>query len=100
MVADDAGGVSGGKRCEIRVVAICLELLRSSEGGLQQAAVAHSRQSPVERQQTPVDGQSVVLVNPCWRAWWAPQLAPVAQSPAPRRSSVLPHLASTCSVLR
>src|SRR6202795_1941035 len=67
MVADDAGGVGGGQRGKVRIVAIGLQLLRSRERGLQQAAVAQAAETSVEREQPAMDRQRVALVNPDWR---------------------------------
>ena len=71
------------------------ELLRSSEGGLQQAAVAHAAEAAVEGQQAAVDGECVALVNPYGPYWLAWQMCRTRRAPAPRGSNALSHLAST-----
>src|SRR5271156_3497625 len=94
MVADDAGGVGGGQRGKVRIVAVGLQLLRSRERELQQAAVAQAAETSVERQQPAVDREGVALVNPNWRT---PR---THRTPAPLGSHALAHFASTCSVFR
>jgi len=64
MVAEDAGGIGSGERRRVRVVALGLELLRSSEGGLQQTAVAQARETSIEGQQSAMEGKCVALVDP------------------------------------
>ncbi len=64
MVAYNSGGVGGGDIDEVGLVAISMELLWPGERGFQQVGVADACGSAVDREETVMKSDGVVLVNP------------------------------------
>jgi len=78
MVADDACGVGSRQFYDVGIIAIGVNLLRTGEGRLQKAFIAHARCSAVDGEKASVERKSIALVDP----------------------NQVAHLESACRVLR
>ena len=64
MVADNACDVGSRQFYDVGVITISMNLLRTGEGGLQKAFIAHARRSAVEGEKASVEREGVTLVDP------------------------------------
>jgi hypothetical protein len=64
MVADDASDVAGCHIDSVRVIAIGVELVRTSEGGLEEAPITDTRGTSIQGKKTVMEREDIALVDP------------------------------------